>query len=293
MGTVSDKLLYLNETKQQLLNAINGVLYERGEPLLTSDDTFREYARRLFTPLSLFSNGEQGAWYDPSDLTTLLQDAAGTTPVTASGDPVGLMLDKSGNGNHASQGASAYRLTYEQPSAIESSGVSTCLDVLDDAPRTHPYASIGNQVSGFFAVRFDAFNPVNTTANWVISSVVHEIRNIGSWGGQKIPFSIGANGNKVGFGCTSDYLASGAPKKINGVTSMAVGQKYIIGFVVDGTNLTLYLNGQIEATSTSLGTASRSPADGSTNVSSRIASRTRDDNAVADSLIGGIYGGRG
>lgn len=48
-----------------------------------------------FDPLSLFANGEQGAWYDPSDLTTLYQDSAGTTPVTADGDPVGLMLDKS------------------------------------------------------------------------------------------------------------------------------------------------------------------------------------------------------
>lgn len=48
-----------------------------------------------FNPLTLFAQGQQGAWYDPSDLTTLFQDAAGTTPVTADGDPVGLMLDKS------------------------------------------------------------------------------------------------------------------------------------------------------------------------------------------------------
>ena len=34
-------------------------------------------------------------WYDPSDLTTLYQDAAGTTPVTAVEQAVGLMLDKS------------------------------------------------------------------------------------------------------------------------------------------------------------------------------------------------------
>ena len=34
-------------------------------------------------------------WYDPSDLSTLYQDSAGTTPVTAVGQPVGLMLDKS------------------------------------------------------------------------------------------------------------------------------------------------------------------------------------------------------
>lgn len=48
-----------------------------------------------FSPLSLFSSGEQGAWYDPSDLSTMFQDAEGTTPVTAVGQPVGLILDKS------------------------------------------------------------------------------------------------------------------------------------------------------------------------------------------------------
>ena len=44
---------------------------------------------------SIFANGEQGFAYDPNDLTTLYQDAAGTIPVTAAGQPVGLMLDKS------------------------------------------------------------------------------------------------------------------------------------------------------------------------------------------------------
>lgn len=43
----------------------------------------------------LFAKGEQGAWYDPSDLSTLFQDDYGTTPVTAVGQPVGLILDKS------------------------------------------------------------------------------------------------------------------------------------------------------------------------------------------------------
>lgn len=43
----------------------------------------------------LFANGEQGFAYDPNDLTTMWQDAAGTIPVTAAGQPVGLMLDKS------------------------------------------------------------------------------------------------------------------------------------------------------------------------------------------------------
>lgn len=57
----------------------------------------------------LFSNGEQGFYYDPNDLNTMFQDAAGTIPVTAAGQPVGLMRDKSGRNNHAFQTVSASR----------------------------------------------------------------------------------------------------------------------------------------------------------------------------------------
>lgn len=62
---------------------------------------------------ALFAAGEQGAWYDPSDLSTLYQDSAGTTPVTAVGQPVGRMLDKSGRGNHASQPTATARPTLQ------------------------------------------------------------------------------------------------------------------------------------------------------------------------------------
>lgn len=52
--------------------------------------------RRGFNPASLFAGGTvRGVWFDPSDRTTLYQDAAGTTPASLPGDPVGLMLDKS------------------------------------------------------------------------------------------------------------------------------------------------------------------------------------------------------
>lgn len=58
---------------------------------------------------SLFSNGEQGFFYDPNDLSTMYQNAAGTIPVTAAGQPVGLIKDKSGRNNHAFQTVSASR----------------------------------------------------------------------------------------------------------------------------------------------------------------------------------------
>jgi hypothetical protein len=48
----------------------------------------------LFNPALLFANGEQGFWFDPSDLSTVYQDSAGTT-AAAAGQAVGLILDKS------------------------------------------------------------------------------------------------------------------------------------------------------------------------------------------------------
>jgi hypothetical protein len=48
----------------------------------------------IWTPAKWFLASEQGIWLDSSDMSTLFQDAAGTTPVTAVGQPVGLMLDK-------------------------------------------------------------------------------------------------------------------------------------------------------------------------------------------------------
>ena len=65
-----------------------------------------------WSPASLFASSEEGAWYDPSDLTTMFQDRAGTTPVTADGQTVGLILDKSGRGNHNTAPSDAARPLY-------------------------------------------------------------------------------------------------------------------------------------------------------------------------------------
>lgn len=64
-------------------------------------------------PLSSIVRGiisrDNGCWLDASDMSTMYQDAAGTIPVTAMEQPVGLWLDKSGNGNHATQSITASR----------------------------------------------------------------------------------------------------------------------------------------------------------------------------------------
>lgn len=63
----------------------------------------------------LFRNNEVGVWYDPSDLSTMFQDSAGTTAAVV-GQPVGKILDKSGNGFHATQATSTARPVLQQDS---------------------------------------------------------------------------------------------------------------------------------------------------------------------------------
>lgn len=64
-----------------------------------------------WTPLDLGTS--LLAWYDPSDLSTLYQDTAGTVPVTATGQPVARMNDKSGNGNYLLIPNASYRPLYK------------------------------------------------------------------------------------------------------------------------------------------------------------------------------------
>lgn len=67
-----------------------------------------------WTPGELFAAGELGAWYDPSDLSSMWQDSAGTVPVTAAGQPVGRIADKSGRGNPLTQPTDTRRPTLAQ-----------------------------------------------------------------------------------------------------------------------------------------------------------------------------------
>ena len=66
-------------------------------PLTSIAKAVGDVLRPTFNQLikSLFANGEQGFAYDPNDLSTMFQDAAGIVPVTGVGQPVGLVLDKS------------------------------------------------------------------------------------------------------------------------------------------------------------------------------------------------------
>jgi hypothetical protein len=130
-----------------------------------------------FSPASLFAMGEQGAWYDPSDLSTLWQDSARTTPVTADGQPVGAIDDKSGNGNHLIQNTTSLKPIYKT-----SGGLNWLkLDGVDDKlehPTLGPYAQYtaicglsNDTFSGEMAMMtyytpFNGFIPTRSSTNF-------------------------------------------------------------------------------------------------------------------------------
>lgn len=92
-----------------------------------------------FSPSSI---DELFVWHDPSDLTTLFQDAAMTVPVTASDDPVGAMLDKSGNGHHAIQATAGARPLYKTAGGLhwlEFDGIDDFLAVTYGATLVQPW----------------------------------------------------------------------------------------------------------------------------------------------------------
>jgi len=101
--------------------------------------------QRGFDPASLFVAGNNGAIYDPSVLLSVSQDIAGATPVTAVGQPVGRILDRSGRAAHATQATAAARPAYARA----------------------PVGGVRNRVNGSAAVTNSTFWPSPLTANGI------------------------------------------------------------------------------------------------------------------------------
>ena len=89
--------------KTPLSTVIGGAFWTPGCTVIGGQQSFSQLIKKLF------ANNEQGFFYDPSDLSTMFQDAAGTVPVSGVGQPVWHILDKSGNNNHAFATSSATR----------------------------------------------------------------------------------------------------------------------------------------------------------------------------------------
>ena len=98
--SIATELALLANTKENLRVSLG----------LSKDVPFSQYILSTpFTPQHLFIDKEKGFVAGPYDTSTLFQNSDGTTPVTANGDPIGLVLDKTGNNYNLTQTVSASR----------------------------------------------------------------------------------------------------------------------------------------------------------------------------------------
>lgn len=98
--------------------------------------------RRPFDPGTLLAGGAPAIWIDPSDMGAMFQDAGGTVRAVVDG-PVGLIRDRSGRGNHATQSVDAFRPALRREAdgrlALEFDGVDDFLH--------HPFAVLGTDAT--------------------------------------------------------------------------------------------------------------------------------------------------
>jgi hypothetical protein len=218
-----------------------------------------------FSPSILFSANEPGILLDPSDLTTLFQDTAGTTPVTTPGQSVARVNDKSGRGNHATQATSGSRPLYALLPANGVRNVATGSASIADttywpASRTEngitatkvasgfdtdglPYADYryqGTATNTFVSGVYTSGNGRNATvvgAQWTASAILRVVS--GSLTGvsglrviaveETAPSTFVANGN--------GNLVSGSSDEISTVTrTIATGNQISAGLTMTVTN---------------------------------------------------------
>ena len=189
-----------------------------------------------FNPAAvLFSAGEQGGWYDPSDLSTMFQDSAGTTPVTAAGQTVARINDKSGRGNHLTQATAASRPQYQ----IDANGLPYLLFDGTDDWFISPTITPGIDKAQVFA-------GVRKLSDAAVGMVVESSTTVDTNDGTLNLFGRGA----AGFECRSKGTIV-SPASVAGAAAPRTDVLSVLGDI-SGDRTTLRVNGTQVAQSTTV-----------------------------------------
>lgn len=212
-----------------------------------------------FSPKSLFANGEEGAWYDPSDLSSMFQNSDGTTAV-AVGDPVGYIADKSGNGNHAIQATSTkrptlrqdgslYYLDFEGDDALATSAIdftgSDQLTVCSGARKDTDTTMVVGELSANVGTNNGAFRLASLSNTWRYGAKGTSIVNVNA-----TPYGAASLSVLTGLSDISDPVATirvDGVQKATSTTSQGTGNlgNHTLNLGARGNGSSLFLDGRI------------------------------------------------
>jgi hypothetical protein len=142
-----------------------------------------------FSPNVLFASGEAGDWFDPSDLSRMWQDTAGTTPVTADGQTVA-RIDGQRGVVSLQQSDAAKRPAYAFAPITGRRNLLTYTEDFSNAAWTKVDATV-SQISGaewkisasaVTTRKFIAYNSIGTSVNRITVEAKADGRNFVSIG---------------------------------------------------------------------------------------------------------------
>ena len=170
---------------------------------------------RGFSPASLFSNGEEGVWYDPSKLSSMKQLSDGTVDAVI-GQPVGYIEDQSGNGNHAIQATLTKR-----PILREAGGLNYLdFDGVDDGLFITGLTSTSTPLTAWFGYSADNAEAGNKkflldiqSNRAVLAASADTAGNIGYFDGAWSEFAADSDALKV---LTYDLVEDNAKIRVDG-----------------------------------------------------------------------------
>jgi len=196
------------------------------------------------TPLTIFGSRLM-FWYDLSDVYSLYQSTDTSTPVTALNDPIGRVSDKSGKGNHATQGTSAARPLWKQDGNNQ---YNATFDGTDDC-----LATAAIDLSAYD--KFSLFTAAKKTSNAFVQPICEFSADVTANAGGFANFF-----NEAAADDASVYLRGNSTgiTRTNGLTNST---PYVFSAIMDiggaslATEIVFRKNGAVAAVSSSSGTA--------------------------------------
>lgn len=191
--------------------AIGGSTWANDTFTTTGQGWTGETASSGFDPADLFTGSEEGATYDPSDSSTIFEERTSPTTTPGTGDPVGTIQDRSGNGHDLVADSDSGRplLTAANLMDFQNSGwlQNTTLDmsgwtdmtylITFEAPSTEDAAVIvSSDSSSEYAGFFDDNNGNNVFSSGAGTPTFHT-DNSAAWTTNDQGHSITCTGSKV------------------------------------------------------------------------------------------------
>lgn len=179
------------------------------------------------------------AWYDPSDLSTLFQDAAGTIAASSDGDPVRLMLDKSGNNHTATH-------TATNAPVLRISGTKFWLEFNNSAGFILPANTFGT-------LAYSIFMGFGKTVN--VTDQAYAFPHLWKVATDAQSFFMRASNGKLELKSLRDGGTDVRPYVAGFDALHSIGDKTVIGFEVSTDSGVIFLDGTVMNTKANSGSA--------------------------------------